>query len=146
MGLVDSVLIGLNGTIFAYGQTSSGKTFTMQGSGGYGGMKNEEGKRGSGVPGIVHMAARDVFDYIDNESDRVFLVRVSFIEIYNEEVRDLLVSGSKGDNVLSIREDPQRGVFVNSNESIVTDFESLLDTLFAGEKNRMVASTGMNER
>jgi len=146
-GLVDSVVNGLNGTIFAYGQTSSGKTFTMQGSGGYGGMiKTGTPTKARQAPGIVHLAARDIFKHIENEPNRVFLLRVSFIEIYNEEVRDLLISGAKEPNVLTIREDPRRGVFVNANENIVTSFTGLLDTLFAGEKNRSVAATGMNER
>ena len=136
-GIVESVVNGLNGTIFAYGQTSSGKTYTMQGSG-----TIEEGKDGDG--GVVHMAARDVFSQISDDPDRVFLLRVSFIEIYNEEVRDLLVSGN--DKVLQIREDNTRGVFVDATENIVTDFHGLLGTLFAGEKHRAFASTGMNDR
>jgi centromeric protein E len=134
-GIVDSVVSGLNGTIFAYGQTSSGKTFTMQGSGSI-----EEGSTNGG--GVVHMAAHDIFSYISNTTDRVFLVRASFVEIYNEEVRDLLGANS----ILQVREDPQRGVFVNSEEIIATDFSSLLEILFSGEKNRAVAATGMNER
>jgi centromeric protein E len=134
--IVQSVVTGLNGTIFAYGQTSSGKTFTMQGSGSI-----DEGRRAGGG-GVVHMAAMDIFGHIQNTPDRIFLVRTSFIEIYNEEVRDLL----GGNAVLQVREDPRKGVFVNANEEIVTDFESLLRILFAGEKNRAVAATGMNER
>jgi centromeric protein E len=136
-GIVNSVVRGLNGTIFAYGQTSSGKTYTMQGSGSI-----EEGSV-SGGGGIVHMAARDIFNHIKHSSDRVYLVRASFVEIYNEEVRDLL---SAHTNVLQIREDPRRGVFVNSEEEIAVDFGSLLQVLFKGEKNRAVAATGMNER
>eukprot|EP00970_Alexandrium_tamarense_P008549 scaffold1626_cov178-Alexandrium_tamarense.AAC.17 len=140
-GIVRSVSNGLNGTIFAYGQTSSGKTYTMQGSGSI-----EDGSANYlNNGGIVHMAASDIFNHIEKETERVFLVRVSFIEIYNEEVRDLLVSGGD-DGTLSVREDPRRGVFVNSNETIVTGLDSLLSVLFAGEKNRSVASTGMNER
>lgn len=135
-GIVDSVMSGLNGTIFAYGQTSSGKTYTMQGSGSI-----EEGYSNGGG-GIVHMAANDIFDHVQQAQDRIFLIRASFIEIYNEEVRDLL-----GDNsVLAVREDPRRGVFVNATEEISTDFEGLLRILFSGEKNRAVAATGMNER
>ena len=97
--------------------------------------------------GIVHMAASDIFNHIEMEPERVFLVRVSFIEIYNEEVRDLLVSGDSVNNAtLKIREDKDRGVFVNSNETIVTSMDSLLSVLFAGEKNRSFAATAMNER
>jgi centromeric protein E len=136
-GIVESVVNGLNGTIFAYGQTSSGKTHTMQGSG-----TIEDGQGTGG--GVVHMAARDIFSLINNDPERVFLLRVSFIEIYNEEVRDLLVSGNG--KVLKIREDNTRGVFVDATENIVTDFQSLLSILFAGEKHRAFASTGMNER
>ena len=75
----------------------------------------------------------------------MFLIRALFVEIYNEEVRDFLVSRNSH-NVIAIREDPQREVFVNTNENIATDFESLLVTPFAGEKKRSVASTAMNER
>lgn len=136
-GIVSSAVNGLNGTIFAYGQTSSGKTYTMQGSGSI-----EEGASSTGG-GVVHMAARDIFSHIQSQPNRMFLVRASFLEIYNEEVRDLL--SSTGNN-LQVREDPRRGVFVQSQEEIVTDFQSLLKILFHGEKSRAVASTGMNER
>lgn len=138
-GIVQSVVTGLNGTIFAYGQTSSGKTYTMQGAG-----TVEDGADGTGG-GIVHMAANDIFSHIRSDPKRIFLIRVSFVEIYNEEVRDLLVTGNM-DNVLQIREDPRRGVFVDATENLVTDFRSLLSTLFAGEKNRAFASTAMNDR
>ena len=50
--------------------------------------------------GIIHMAASDIFNHIEKDLERIFLVRVSFIEIYNEEVRDLLVSGDSVDNAL----------------------------------------------
>lgn len=136
-GIVDSVVHGLNGTIFAYGQTSSGKTYTMQGSGSI-----EEGSV-SGDGGIVHMAAQDIFSYIAKTPDRVFLVRASFVEIYNEEVRDLLGTNN---NILQVREDPRRGIFVNSEEEIAVNCSSLLQVLFKGEKNRAVAATAMNER
>lgn len=137
-GIVSSVVSGVNGTIFAYGQTSSGKTYTMQGSG-----TIAEGSAGNGG-GVVHMAANDIFQHIQQATDRIFLVRVSFLEIYNEEVRDLLDPSSN--KALPIREDPQRGVFVPSKEEIVTDMESLLQILFRGDKARAFAATGMNER
>lgn len=81
--IVHSVVRGMNGTIFAYGQTSSGKTFTMQGDG-----------ENTKTPGIVQMAARDVFDLMGESQNRVFLMRVSYLEIYQEEIRDLLNPGS----------------------------------------------------
>lgn len=77
--LVHSVIRGLNSTIFAYGQTSSGKTFTMQG-----------GDDTNTSPGIVQLAARDLFSLMGESHDRVFLVRVSYLEIYQEDIRDLL--------------------------------------------------------
>jgi centromeric protein E len=136
-GIVSSVVNGLNGTIFAYGQTSSGKTYTMQGSGSI-----QEGASSHGG-GIVHMAAKDIFSQIQSQPNRMFLVRASFLEIYNEDVRDLLSNSSQ---TLQVREDPRRGVFVQSQEEMVTDYESLLRLLFQGEKSRTVASTQMNER
>ena len=87
--IVSSVVSGLNGTIFAYSQTSSGKTFTMQGSG-----TIEEGSTGTSG-GIVHMAAADIFNHISQSPGRIFVVQASFLEIYNEEVRDLLSNDHK---------------------------------------------------
>lgn len=136
--IVMSACSGLNGTIFAYGQTSSGKTFTMQGSG-----TIQQGSSSGGTGGIVHMAAADIFHHIQSHPNRIFLVRASFLEIYNEEVRDLLSDSNK---TLSIREDPRRGVFVQSKEEIVTNMDALLELLFKGDKSRAFASTAMNER
>ncbi|GKY96270.1 hypothetical protein MPSEU_000586500 [Mayamaea pseudoterrestris] len=135
--IVKSTINGLNGTVFAYGQTSSGKTFTMQGSGSIAeGSVDEQG-------GIVHLAVADIFKHIRETTDREFWVRASFLEIYNEEVRDLLAADTK---TLQIREDPRRGVFVEAEEEFVTDFDSLLALLAKGEKSRQFAATAMNER
>jgi centromeric protein E len=75
-GIIDSVVGGFNGTVFAYGQTSSGKTHTMQGC--------------EGEPGIIPLAVKDVFEAIEASEGREFLVRVSYLEIYNEQMMDLL--------------------------------------------------------
>lgn len=131
--IVEDVTKGKNGTIFAYGQTSSGKTFTMAGSSPTIDAEN---------PGVIHMAASDIFQTIADTPDRDFLLRVSFIEIYNEEVRDLLNKSEP----LTIREDPKKGVYVESKENIVASFEQMLESLTEGEKMRSVGSTGMNER
>jgi centromeric protein E len=143
--IVTSAVTGLNGTIFAYGQTSSGKTYTMQGSGTIeeGSIRAADGTTSQSGGGIVHMAAADIFRHVESQPDRIFLVRASFLEIYNEEVRDLLTETNQ---TLQIREDPRRGVFVQSKEEIVTDFESLLSVLITGESSRTFASTSMNER
>ena len=76
--LVDGALRGVNGTIFAYGQTSSGKTFTMQGG----------DKYGAGAPGLMHLAADHIFSVIEARSDTDFLLRVFYLEVYNEQLRD----------------------------------------------------------
>ncbi|GAX15403.1 kinesin family member 5 [Fistulifera solaris] len=136
-GIVHSVVTGVNGTVFAYGQTSSGKTYTMQGAGSIA----DGAKPGAG--GIIHMAAKDIFRQIAMTRDRSFVVKASFLEIYNEEVRDLL---SADDKTLSIRENGQKGVFVECTEETVSDAKSLVDVIHRGEQARVVASTAMNER
>lgn len=82
-GLVESVLEGYNGTIFAYGQTGCGKTHSMMGS-----HDSDE------MRGIIPRAFRHIFGFIDgadqNENDRKFLLRCSYLEIYNEQILDLL--------------------------------------------------------
>ena len=87
--LVWSCMNGYNGTIFAYGQTASGKTYTMKG----------EGKKN---PGIIPLAIHDVFRFIKQTKDREFVLRVSYLEIYNEIINDLLAPESVN---LKIHED-----------------------------------------
>eukprot|EP00854_Cymbomonas_tetramitiformis_P007919 gene7919-9406_t len=74
--LTDAACQGLNGTVFAYGQTGAGKTHTIRGD--------------EATPGIMPQAISDLFDIIKRNPDTQFLMRVSYVEIYNEEVRDLL--------------------------------------------------------
>ena len=74
--LIDSAMNGFNATIFAYGQTASGKTHTMMGS------KDEKG--------IIQNAIDEIFDFIQIEEERQFQIQVSYMEIYNEIVTDLL--------------------------------------------------------
>ena len=144
--------------VFAYGQTSSGKTFTMQGNRAT--AKNNASR--NGVDGITHLAARDIFAQIASDPKHSYAVRVSFLEIYNEEVRDLLVasdsksgggSGGGGGNgqakqaTLAVREDPKMGVFVeNLTSHRVYNLDTLLHYLNLGEKHKSVAATGMNDR
>jgi Tfp pilus assembly pilus retraction ATPase PilT len=76
--ILESVMQGYNGTIFAYGQTGTGKTFTM------------EGVDAPELKGIIPRSIEWIFNSIKSYSDQNFLVRASFVEIYNEEVIDLL--------------------------------------------------------
>ena len=99
--IIDSVLEGFNGTIFAYGQTSSGKSHTMTGPS----ITNPE------MQGIIPRMVRTVFNQIDNASENVeFQVKVSFCEIYNEKIKDLL--NPKQDN-LKIHEEKGKGVYID---------------------------------
>ncbi|GAB2293750.1 hypothetical protein Dimus_027963 [Dionaea muscipula] len=128
--IINAAVEGFNGTVFAYGQTSSGKTFTMNGS------ENE--------PGIIHRAVRDIFDRIQTINGREFLIRVSYMEIYNEEINDLLVVDNQK---LQIHESLERGIFVAGlREEIVNNSEQVLKLLEAGEVNRHFGETNMNAR
>ncbi|XP_077280881.1 uncharacterized protein LOC143907787 [Temnothorax americanus] len=127
--IVDAAVNGFNGTVFAYGQTSSGKTYTMMGT-------SEE-------PGIIPMAIEHMFDAIANTPGREFLLRVSYLEIYNEKVNDLL---SKDFTDLKIHEDLNGQVFVKSKEEVTNCPENVLTIMNKGNKNRRIGETNMNER
>jgi centromeric protein E len=147
--ILRGVMSGRNGTIFAYGQTSSGKTYTMQGS-----------DAAHTDAGIIQMAAADLFRWVDEDSvNREYTVRVSYIEIYNEKVRDLLHKQEKTQDgrtrsgslstlpVLAVREDPKRGgVYVNCHETVVDATASVADALQLGNQNRAQATTSMNDQ
>ena len=139
--IVKSVLDGFNGTVFAYGQTSSGKTHTMHGD-----MDTE--------PGIVPLAVKNVFDLIEKCPEREFRVRVSYLEIYNENLLDLLASTSSevdevghNNKTLKIQEDPERGIIVNGlKEERVQNVAQVQKVLEIGQNNRHVGATNMNAR
>ena len=129
--IVESVLEGYNGTIFAYGQTGTGKTFTQS--------------------GIMDHCFNHVFDFIaTSKKDTQFLVRASYYEIYNEDIRDLLKKPSKGSSKsLELKESGQgnNSVYVKNLSCYVVNNVSELQKLkVLGERNRSVASTNMNER
>ncbi|EDX04686.1 GD23772 [Drosophila simulans] len=127
--IVHACMQGFNGTIFAYGQTSSGKTYTMMGD-----ERN---------PGVMVLAAKEIFQQISNETERDFLLRVGYIEIYNEKIYDLL---NKKNQDLMIHESGDGIVNVNCKESIVTSEDDLLRLLCMGNKERIVGENNMNER
>ncbi|CAG5950317.1 unnamed protein product [Menidia menidia] len=108
-----------DGTIFAYGQTSSGKTFTMMGT--------------KKIPGVMPLAVEDVFQTIKKLPEKEFLLRVSYMEIYNETVTDLLVDSWKR-KPLEVREGIDKNIYVaDLTEELVTSFPQALAWIRKGE-------------
>lgn len=131
--IVVHVSNGYSGTVFAYGQTSSGKTFTMLG--------NEKN------PGVTDMALNDLFDLLDrNERPKGYKIRVflEMIEIYNENLRDLLQRDDSQAHQLRIAED-EFGVYVrHAVRREVTTAKECLDVMAHESQARVVAHTNMN--
>ncbi|TNN17237.1 Kinesin-like protein [Schistosoma japonicum] len=132
--IIEKVLGGYNGTIFAYGQTGTGKTFTMEG------IRSEPELRG-----IIPNSFAHIFGAIaKSDANTRFLVRVSYLEIYNEEVRDLL--GKDQSANLDVKERPDIGVYVKNLSSFVVHSPNEMDKLMSfGNKNRVTGATNMNE-
>ncbi|KAL9055842.1 MAG: hypothetical protein Q9162_003268 [Coniocarpon cinnabarinum] len=131
--LLDNAFGGYNNCIFAYGQTGSGKSYSMMGYG--------------AEAGVIPRICREMFDRIDKlqqDKNTTCSVEVSYIEIYNEKVRDLLNPANKGN--LKVREHPSTGPYVEDLAKLVVrsndEIESLMDE---GNKARTVAATNMNE-
>jgi centromeric protein E len=131
---------GYHGTVFAYGMTGTGKTFSMQGT--------------ATSPGVIPLAITDIFSFIRETPQREFLLRVSYLEIYNEKIHDLLsqpVSGPNGQALpqeeIKLREDSKRGVYASPlKEEIVQSPTQLLRVIARGDNNRRVAGTQYNAR
>ncbi|WVZ85720.1 hypothetical protein U9M48_032610 [Paspalum notatum var. saurae] len=125
--VVSGAMQGINGTVFAYGVTSSGKTHTMHGE-----QKS---------PGIIPLAVKDVFSIIQDTPGREFLLRVSYLEIYNEVINDLL--DPTGQN-LRIREDAQGTYVEGVKEEVVLSPAHALSLIATGEEHRHVGSNNFN--
>uniref|UniRef100_A0A8C7CQU6 Kinesin family member 15 n=1 Tax=Oncorhynchus kisutch TaxID=8019 RepID=A0A8C7CQU6_ONCKI len=138
--IVESCINGYNGTIFAYGQTGSGKTFTMLGPSDFDNFTDDQ-------RGVIPRSFEYLFFLINREVERSdnaksFLCKCSFIEIYNEQIYDLLDSASAS---LFLRENIKKGVFVEGAvEKFVTSAAEAYQVLSMGWRNRRVASTSMN--
>ena len=131
-GIIDSVLDGYNGTVLAYGQTSSGKTYTMQGD-----ISNQN------TYGIIPRMISHVFNFIHEQEGTEFMIKVSMIEIYQEKIRDLLDISRVN---LQIREDTIKGIYVDGcSERYVGCPGDVLAALELGSNNRAQAATNMNE-
>ncbi|CAH8478884.1 unnamed protein product [Dicrocoelium dendriticum] len=131
--IVADVLNGYNGTIFAYGQTSSGKTFTMEG------ILGDTVFQGV-IPRIIH----DIFNHIYQMDENLeFHIKVSYFEIYMDKIRDLLDVSKTN---LSVHEDKDRVPYVKgATERFVSSPEEVFDVIDEGKVNRHVAVTNMNE-
>ncbi len=123
---------GYNAVIFAYGQTASGKTFTLSGS--------------PSDPGIIPLSIYDLFSQIRKTPDREFLLRASYLELYNETIIDLL--GPEGGRELTLSEGKKKGeVVVNGlTECAVRTEEEVRRLLKVGEDRRKVGGTDWNQR
>nr|CRK86360.1 CLUMA_CG000131, isoform A [Clunio marinus] len=128
--IVSSSLKGINGTIFAYGQTSSGKTHTMMGS--------------ESSPGIIPLTVHEIFEQIENIDDREFLLRFGYIEIYNEKIYDLLLD--KKPEITKVQESSNGELQVKQREIIAVSEEQILQNYEAGNQARRTGETSMNER
>ncbi|KAI9831298.1 MAG: hypothetical protein M1826_003737 [Phylliscum demangeonii] len=138
--LVRRVMEGYHGTVFAYGMTGTGKTFSMQGT--------------ATSPGVIPLAITDIFSYIRETPHREFLLRVSYLEIYNEKIHDLLslpttpgLGGSSPHEEIKLREDSKRGVYATPlKEEIVQSPTQLLRVIARGDLARRTSSTQYNTR
>ena len=135
--ILEDVFKGYNGTLFVYGQTGSGKTHTMMGPDGGKGMEDQA------MQGIVPRMAMNVFYAVEEaDEDLEFIVKVSFLEIYMERIRDLL-DPSKAN--LKVREDKVKGIWVEgATEVYCSCDDDVMNVLRLGQVHRSVASTKMN--
>ena len=133
---VESLISGYNSSIFAYGQTGTGKTYTMEGFS----YNYLSPKRG-----LIPRAIENIFQYIENNSnsDTTFIIRVTYLQIYNESIDDLLKSEKKH---LSIRESNKKGIYVEGlSEWAVCSPNDIYALLERGAQNRTKAHTNMND-
>ncbi|RAO69689.1 uncharacterized protein BHQ10_005701 [Talaromyces amestolkiae] len=125
---------GYHTCIFAYGQTGSGKSYTMMGT--------------PERPGLIPRTCEDLFQRIDEAQsvDTTYHVRVSYFEVYNEHVRDLLVPRTEPPHYLKIRESPTDGPYVKDLTDVpVRSFADIMKLMRKGDMSRTVASTKMND-
>ncbi|XP_062845664.1 kinesin-like protein KIF18A isoform X2 [Trichomycterus rosablanca] len=127
-GVVDGVLNGYNCTVFAYGATGAGKTHTMLGSPDH--------------PGVMFLTMKELFTRMDQiKEEKVFDVAFSYLEVYNEQIRDLLTNSGP----LAVREDGAKGVVVQGlTLHQPKSAKHILEALDFGNRNRTQHPTDMN--
>ena len=130
--LIDKIINGFNATVFAYGVTGAGKTYTMLG--------NDEN------PGIMVWTFRELYKKINEYKNREYLIKIRYVEIYNENIRDLLNNKNEKNENLELREDPEEGIIINNITEIITNsINEILHLLKKGNKNRTVEETDANK-
>jgi hypothetical protein len=128
--VVSSVIEGYNGTIFSYGQTGTGKTYTMIGATGE-------------FQGIIPRSAQHIFSHIQTCTSHGFTVKVGFLQIYMEMLQDLL--NPNAEKEIRIREDPEVGIYLSGiTWNTVTSTKDCMELMYQGDKNRNTAFTSMN--
>ncbi|KAI7943486.1 hypothetical protein MJO28_011014 [Puccinia striiformis f. sp. tritici] len=131
--LILSAMAGYDATIFAYGQTASGKTHTLTGS--------------NIQPGIIPLSVEEIFSYIRSHPEREFLLRVSYLEVYNEQIHDLLVPSTQPCPTVKIRQQTNGQFFADPvREEVVTNLGQVMNLIHRGERQRHVAGTDWNAR
>ncbi|KAL4189465.1 hypothetical protein AMTRI_Chr08g207260 [Amborella trichopoda] len=146
--IVNEVLEGYNCTIFAYGQTGTGKTYTMEG----GGKKAKNGEFPSDA-GVIPRAVREIFDILEAQNAE-YNMKVTFLELYNEEITDLLAPDDyskfiddKSKKPIALMEDGKGGVFVRGlEEEIVCTANEIYKILEKGSSKRRTAETLLNKQ
>ncbi|XP_078043544.1 kinesin-like protein 98A isoform X2 [Augochlora pura] len=132
--VIESAFEGYNACVFAYGQTGSGKTFTMMGS--------------PEAQGLIPRICKTLFARMaaGKESGASYRTEVSFLEIHNERVKDLLRLDQSQSHSLKVREHPKRGPYVQDLSShLVYDYSDIQECMVRGNTHRTTASTNMND-
>ncbi|CAI2381149.1 unnamed protein product [Moneuplotes crassus] len=127
--ITKAALNGYNGSVFMYGQTTSGKTYTMLGT--------------PKSPGILPCTLRDIFTQVNKDVENTYKIKISYLEIYNESINDLLVPGSSN---LKIKDDKEFGVkVVGLKSQQVWTFEQALILMNYGEEHRVYKETSIHD-
>ncbi|XP_061217926.1 chromosome-associated kinesin KIF4A isoform X2 [Neopsephotus bourkii] len=138
--LIRGIFKGYNATVLAYGQTGSGKTYSMGGA--YTASQEDEPNVGV-IPRVIKL----LFKEKEQRQDWEFILKVSYLEIYNEDILDLLCPSRERPSPISIREDPKEGIkIVGLTERNVTSAQEMVFCLEQGNNSRTVASTAMNSQ
>jgi len=127
--ITKAALKGYNGSVFMYGQTTSGKTYTMLGT--------------PETPGILPCTVRDIFSFINKDKENEYKIWISYLEIYNESINDLL---NPGNSNLKMKEDPNYGTkVVGLKAQQVWTFDQAIILMNYGEEHRIYKETSIHE-